>query len=193
VVSEIYDCTQELLGAPKIGEIPSSEGLVEIELREEVGETGIATDRLQILLSSLIELHSVLARLFEVPDDKLTFRYFDSGTNISAGATCASQVAEAMNKFVVFLNSVRFWKQAKFDRNMLSFSNALDLRANIDSQIKAGSITPDEGERYKASLIAEAEKLTGIGAGIPARLTDQEARLRALAGSRRLITGETSD
>jgi hypothetical protein len=98
-----------------------------------------------------------------------------------------------MNKFVVFLNSVRFWKQAKFDRNMLSFSNALDLRANIDSQIKAGSITPDEGERYKASLIAEAEKLTGIGAGIPARLTDQEARLRALAGSRRLITGETSD
>jgi len=185
---------KELLETPKIGKLPENESLIEVELMEEAEDHGVAPERVQILVSALIETHTVMAKLYGVTDDKLTFRYFDSGTNVAAGASCATAIAEAMKAFFSLALSVRFWNQETFDRRILSFSNALDLAKKIDQNVADGVMTPEEGQHCKTTLFEQAQKVTRIGAAIPSRVAGEQRQLHAFT-SLNLLQGnsETSN
>jgi hypothetical protein len=186
----MQSASRELLEAPKIGDIPEDKGLVEVELMQETGEAGFSAERIQILVSVLVEIHAILATVYGAKDDKLTFRYFDSGSGLAAGATCAATVADAMNKFLTFALSLMFWKQERYDRNLLSFSNALDVAKKIDQSVADGVVAPDDGARYKASLFDLAQRATGIGARVPVRVTAHLQRHTLPGGpSRNLLEG----
>jgi hypothetical protein len=185
--------SEQLLEKQKIGEIAPTEGIVELELFEYADEVGVSSTRVRVFVSSLIELHTVIALTYDLKQDQLTFRYFDSGSGLLVGATCAKQIADTMNNLLSLWDKIRFWKQDALERNLLSATKALEFAEKVHQQVANKVISAEDGENFKARAFEQVEKLTGIGATVPLRghVTVDQRQLLTEMRNTKLLTGTT--
>jgi hypothetical protein len=164
----VQAASHHLLEEEKVGKLADSEGIVQIELIEYKDETGVSAPRLKVFVSTVIELHLCLAYIFGLKQDKLTFRYLDSGSKFTVAAECAKTVAETMVLLLsAFWDKFRFWNHDSFNKNVEAASKALIFAEQVQQQIDKKVITQEEGQNFKKRAFAAVEKLTGIGASIP--------------------------
>jgi hypothetical protein len=165
---KMQSASQHLLEEGKIGKIPDSEGIVQLELIEYDDETGVSAARLKVFVSTVIELHLCLAYIFGLKQDELTFRYLDSGSKFTVAVTCAKTIAETMVLLLsAFWDKFRFWNHDTFSKNIEAASKALTFAEQVQQQVEKKVITPEEGQNFKKRAFVAVEKLTGIGASIP--------------------------
>ncbi len=183
--------SERLLEKQKIGEIAPTEGVVELELIEYADEVGVSSARVEIFVSSLIELHTVVALTYDLKQDQLTFKYFDSGSGFLVGATCVKQIADTMNSLLNLWDKIRYWKHDAFERDILSATKALDFAEKVHQQVANEVISAEEGENFKARAFEQVEKLTGIGAAVPLRghVTVDQRQLLTEMRNTKLLTG----
>ena len=160
-------CTT-LLDQEKIGTIPATDGIVEIELIEYADETGISPPRLRSFLSNIIELHTALTILYGVPTDQLTFKYFDSGSGVLIGIQCAKVIAETINTVLTeWWTKIRFWRFDTFDKRMEAISKGLKTADEIHTAVEKGTIDAETGRNLNVRIFRHVDNLVGIGATVP--------------------------
>jgi len=166
--SKMESAARHLLENEKKGETAESEGVVELELIEYENEDGIPADRFKLFVSTIMELHLCLAYIHGLKDDKLTFKYLDSGSKFTVAVECAKVIAETMTILAAFFwDKFRYWGHDTFNKNLETASKAFSFVELVDQQVKKGVLTPEDGGKWKARTLAAAEKLTGLGATSP--------------------------
>ncbi len=167
-LSKMQSCSHHLLEEGKVGAVADSEGIVQIELIEYTDEIGVSAPRLKAFVLTVIELHLCLAYIFGLKEDKLTFRYLDSGSKFTVAIACAKSISEAMVLLLsAFWEKFRFWGHDTFDKNIEAATKALAFAEQVQQQVEKKVITEEEGQNLKKRAFASVEKLTGIGASIP--------------------------
>jgi hypothetical protein len=162
------NAANSLLAKEKIGQVNPSEQVLELELIEYADETGISPQRIQIFVSSVTQLHKNLTIIHGIRSDRLTFKYFDSGSSFLVGIQGAKAVIESLS---VLLNQwwerIRFWRYDTYEKKISSVSKSLTIIGEIHEAVEKKTITAEEGEILKVGIFREVDKLTGIGAMVP--------------------------
>jgi hypothetical protein len=179
---------QILLEKEKIGTVTEGEEIIQLELRDEDG-TGISPERLQQFVASVKELHSILAITNGIKDDRLTFKYFDSGSSLLIGILCAKVIAMALRFLLTeWRDKIRFIRYEKFDRNTRTITDALSAVTNLKKSVLDGVMTEEVAGIYRERILKEADRLVGIGASLPSRdATAEQEQLLLEAQDRRLL------
>ena len=155
--------SDRLLEKEKIGDIDPSEEIVEFQLIEYEGETGIDPQRLKAFVDGVTELYTVVAMVLNKPNH-FTLRYVDSGSSFLAGLLSEKAVAETVKTlFNQYFDRVRFWKYDKHDRKLESISKTLDIVAKIHQQVEDGALPEENGRNLTERTLGAMEKLTDIG------------------------------
>jgi hypothetical protein len=161
-----------LLAEEKKGQVAESDGIVELELMEYDDEDGIPAERFRAAVETIMELHLCLAYIHGLRNDRLRFRYVDSGSKFTVGVECAKAVAETMGMLLaLFWDKFRFWGHDSFNKNLDTASKSLAFAALVDQQVEKNVITPEEGSNLKSRTFTALEELTGLGVSLP--LTDE--------------------
>ena len=189
----IEAASQRLLEGEKLGTVNAHEGIAQIELIQYADEDGISPKRLTLFLGSITELHTCLSITFGLKQDRLVVKYLDSGSGFLVGVKCAKDIAEAINTLLVqWWDRIRFWKFDSFDKKVEAVGKTLTLAEVIQSQVANSVITPEEGANLRRRILAEVEKLTGIGATAPlpiAASVDQRQLLAEMRDTKLLGSG----
>jgi len=188
---------RELLEDAKRGNLQPTEGIMEISLIEYSDEVGISPRRLRIFVSTITDLHEHLSRIHGHETDKITFKYFDSGSGFTIGVQGGKEVIEAMNTLLTqWWEKFRFWRYDTFEKKMEGVSKGLAIVETLQQAIEKGTITPEVGENLKLRIFREVETLTGIGATIPLgekTSVDQLQLLTEMRNTKLLGSGNASE
>lgn len=185
-------CTT-LLETAKIGEIPSSDGILVVELINYADEIGVSPQRLEIFLKNITGLHTSLTLVYGISTDKLTFKYLDSGSGFVFGIQCAKNIAEAMNTVLTqWWDKIRFWRFDTFEKRMDAISKALDVSETIHLAVDRGTIDKETGDNLKVRIFQHVDNLIGIGATVPLpeATIDQQQLLTEMRNTKLLGSGE---
>ncbi len=189
--------TRELLEDQKIGLHETDVAIVELELVEYSDEQGFSPKRLEVLASSIAELHMHLAILNGVQADRLIFKYLDSGSGLLFGMKCAKVIAESMNTlFIQWWDRIVFFRYDTFDKKMAAATKSLALVEAVHQSIEKGAITPEEGENLKYRVFQEMDSLTGIGVTVPitdAATVDRRQMLTEIRNVKLLSDGNETE
>src|SRR6185312_4631690 len=112
------ELAKKFLENEKLGTAKDNEAIIEIELIEYDGE-GISPTRFQLFISTLIQLHTNLARIHQIERDNFCFQYFDSGSNVLMGIKAAKPIIESMNTVLMqWWDKIRFRQFDSFDKKV---------------------------------------------------------------------------
>jgi hypothetical protein len=184
---------KRLLEEEKIGQIPDSDGILELELIEYSDEAGISPKRLAIFIASITELHTNLTMIYGIQGDKLTFKYFDSGSGLLVGIQGTKAIIEAMGTLLnQWWDKIRFWRYDTFEKKMGAISKGLTIVDTVQQAVEKGTITRETGENLKLRVFRQVDNLIGIGATIPLgeeATIDQKQLLTEIRNTKLLSTG----
>ena len=158
-----------LLEVEKVGAVEPSDAILELQLIDYDGK-GIEPERIARVSGLVSRLFMNLARLLDVKDDRPTFSYFDSGSDVILGIKSAAEVVRgARAVFLQFWNKIMFRQQENFERDMDALSKGLDFLDKTQESVKKGAITPEEARNLKVRVFQEVDKLISLGATLPLR------------------------
>jgi len=185
--------SEVLLERDKIGELPSTDDVFEIELVEYSDEAGISPQRVNSFLKEIVELHAALTRIYGIPSDALKIKYLDSGSNFVWGLQCAKPVAQAINTLLSqWLDKFRFWKIDTFERRMEAMSKGLDVAEKIHDAVEKRVIDKETADNLRIRIFHNVENLFGIGATVPLRgnaTVDQKQLMTEIRNTKLLASG----
>lgn len=158
--------------------------VVELEPISDDGR-GVGAERVARFFSSLIELHSQLARLPKVKDARLEVVYVDSGS-VLVGIGMAVVIAAKLQKLLLELwSEVKYGPFERLDRKMESLAKVLTVTKEIQQQIQDKVLSEEDGNNLKHRILSEAFALIEVGAMLPAENVTEEKEQRKLLAERR--------
>jgi hypothetical protein len=167
-LARLESAASQLLEKDKIGAVNPSDGILELELIEYADEVGISPRRLQVFASSVTNLHEHIARVLGIDNDKVRFRYFDSGSGVRVGIECAKAIVETMSLLLRdWWDRIVYWRYESFDKKIGALSKSVAFADTVQQAVNKGTITQEVGENLKVRVFREAENLTRIGAILP--------------------------
>jgi hypothetical protein len=187
---------RQLLSEEKVGQLNPSEGIVELELIEYADEVGTSPKRLEMFIKSITKLHMVLALLFDLKEDRLIFKYFDSGSGMLVGIKCAVKIATGLSALLSqWWDRIVFHRYETHEKKIEAFAKTLDIVDTIHQKVEKGVITAEVGENWKIRMFREVETLTEIGAIIPLKeaTIDQRQLLTEIRNTKLLGSGDASE
>ncbi len=194
--SKMQTTAENLLEKEKIGVVNPDESIVELELVEYSDEEGFSPKRIQVLSESIKQLHTNLAILYSSESQKITFKYFDSGSGLLLGLQCAKQIAETISTmFSQWWERIVFFRYDSFDKKVAAANKSLSFAESVEDSIAKGAITREVGDNLKHRVFQEMEKLTGIGVTVPitaATTIDQRQLLTEVRNTKLLTDGGSS-
>lgn len=159
--------SRNLLESEKVGEIPKAEGIIELQLVDYEGQ-GVEPERLSAVALTLSRLYKDLARLLGVQNDKFTFKYVDSGSDLIFGIQGLKEVVDAAGTlFLKFWDKLLFRRHEKFEKDMEVLSKGLDFMSKTHAAAEQGVISDEEEKILKASVFKRADELIGLGVSLP--------------------------
>lgn len=184
-------CT-ELLEKEKIGGVPPDRAIAEVELIDYDGK-GIEPERLEVLATTIRDLHTLLVRFYECEGDQLRFKYFDSGSGTKIGIECVKIVAENITTLLVqYWDKVMFHKFNTFGKGLDAATQSLAFIETVQEKVDKKVISAEMGQNLTHRVLADLERL--IGAGVTAPLAevnvDQRARLLEMQDIKLLESGD---
>jgi len=189
-------CTT-LLEKEKVGSVEPSQGILELELIEYADDVGISPKRLEIFVASVTELHTDIAIIHGSAADKLTFKYFDSGSGLLVGIQCGKTIIETIGSLLnIWFDRLRFWRYDTFEKKMGAISKGLAVVDLAQQTVDKGAMTQDAAENLKLRIFRQVDTLIGIGATIPLgekATIDQRQLLTEMRNTKLLGSGEPSD
>jgi hypothetical protein len=190
------ESSKKFLEDEKIGVLSNEEGTMEIELLDYDG-TGIEPKRFQILVNTLLDLNTNLARIYNVGQDTLRFQYFDSGSSVLVGIKAAKPIIDGLNTLLMqWWDKIRFRQFDSFDRKVEAIAKGLTITHTIQEAVNRKVIDEETGQNLKRRVLTEVDTLIGIGASLPLRTETAIDERRLLAGMRStklLGSGELAD
>jgi hypothetical protein len=187
----------QLLEAEKIGTLAPNEGIVQVELITYADEDGLSPLRLEKFIPAIVELHTDLAIVLGVPNNTLTFKYFDSGSGLLMGIQCAKEIAEALNTLLTqWWDKIRFWRFDTFEKRMEAISSGLAVAETVHEAVNKGTITEEEGRNLKLRILRRVDDLVGLGATVPLgdnATVDQKQLLTEMRNTKLLVSGEPTE
>jgi hypothetical protein len=188
---------RDLLEKEKVGELKPSEGILRVEIISYADEDGIAPKRLATFVETISDLHGDVAIVLGIPSDALTFRYFDSGSDLLVGVKCGREIAETLNTLLRQVwEKFRFWRYDTFEKRMASISKGLDIVDRIHESVQKGAVTEEEGNILKVKIFQKVDVMIGIGATVPlgeSATLDQKQLLTEMRNTKLLGSGEPPD
>jgi len=158
-----------LLEMEKTGHLDSSLGMLELQVIDYDGN-GIEADRFSRVISTLIELHQNLARLLGIRNDRLKFRYFDSGSDVVIGITAVTGLIAVLGPLLLqFWDKVRFRDQESFGKDLEALSKGLEFIGKVQESVQKQALTAEEARNLKARVFTGVNTLVGLGATLPLR------------------------
>jgi hypothetical protein len=187
--------SNKFLKKEKIGTVPNDEGILEIELIDYDG-AGIEPKRLELLVQTLIDLHTNLAMLHNVEGDSFRFQYFDSGSSLLLGLKAAKPIIDELNTILTqWWEKIRFRHFDTFDKKVEAVAKGLTISHSIDAAINSKVIDEETGRNLKRRILADVNELIGIGASLPLKTEASVDESKLLAGmkSTKLLESGTQD
>jgi hypothetical protein len=188
-VLQLTSTCESLLEDEKIGKPEPDDSLFELQLVDYDGK-GIEPSRLQLVISSVVRLHMIFSKVYAVEGDQLRFKYFDSGSALVIGITCATPVALGIAKLLLdWWKETRFSDFDSFDKKIGVVSKSLTTLADIKTAVEKNIITEEAGKNYSRRVLVEVNRLVGLGATVPleeAASIDQRERLVGLRNQKLL-------
>jgi hypothetical protein len=158
---------RDLLEKEKIGEVPGTDKIVELQLADYEGK-GIEPERLSAAFTEMAELQMNIARLLRIADHRLTVKYLDSGTDVKIGLEGVGEAIDAMhNLFLQFWDKMRFRDQDTFEKDIEALSKALEFLAKTKDAVDSGAITKEEADNLKVRVFKGVNDLIGLGVTLP--------------------------
>jgi hypothetical protein len=173
------DGTTSLLETDRLKVATPESGVVEMEIVSDEGK-GVEAIRLQEFFSSLIKLHSQLARLLKVENSHLEVVYADSGSvviGVSMAATVANKLKEL---FWEIWKEVKYGPYERLDRKSDSLMKVLTVTKEIQAQIESKALSEEDGQNLKHRIVHDALSVIGVGAMLPAEKTADQPEQRKL-------------
>ena len=195
-----HTCTK-LLEQEKFGSTRSSDGVIALQM-VDYDEGSVDPARLARVASVLVSLHTNLARLLDVKDDKLAIKYLDSGSDFILGLQGAKAIIDAIGPlFLQFWNKLMFRRQESFERDIEALSKGLEFMGKTKEAVDKGVLTEEEGKNLRARVFRGVDELIGLGVSLPLKdstLIDQrqlliERRSVKLLGSGQAQPSEDDD
>jgi len=110
----------------------------------------------------------VIVLVHGLEGDRLTFKYFDSGSGFLVAIAAAKTIIDSMNALLSqWWDKMRFWRYDTFDKKMEAISKSLTIVETVHEAVVKGLIPAETGENLKLRILREVNKLTEIGATIP--------------------------
>jgi hypothetical protein len=187
--------SRDLLEVEKVGQVESSDAVLELELVDYDGK-GIEPVRLLRIISLLVRLHMNLARILGVNDDKLRFKYLDSGSDVIMALQGAKAIIESMGTlFLQFWDKVRFRHQDSFERDIEALSKGLEFMTKVQEAVAKQALTDEEGKNLKTRVFRGVEELVKLGVTLPLRdsTIDQRELLIEKRDTKLLGTGPKNE
>jgi hypothetical protein len=184
-----------LLELEKVGKVEPTDDILELEFIDYDGN-GIEPNRLARATEILVRLHMNLGRLLGVRGDKLTFKYFDSGSPLRVGIQAAKEIIATMGPlFLQFWDKIRFRDHDAFSRDMEALSKGLEFVTKVQEAVEKKAVTPEEAVNLKMRVFQGVNDLIGLGVTLPLRDTalDQRKLLIDKRDTKLLGTGQASD
>jgi hypothetical protein len=187
----------KFLGAVDAEPIPAGTKVLKLEMVDFDG-AGVDIARVQELLSALDNLRMRLSILLELPESRLKVRYIESGTDIHFHIEGLGEVIDGLRKFCSEMWTMIMNREFdKIDRRNATIGGNFELIDKIEQRVKAGTISPADGENFKQLILDDAQKLINSGT-IPedAQAIEPLSKEKLLAearGVKLLGTGESSD
>jgi hypothetical protein len=167
---------QQLLEAEKIGQVEAEASILELQVIDYDGN-GIEAVRLSKIIWTLTELHENLARILGIQNDKLRFKYFDSGSDLVIGITAATALIKILSPLLLqFWDKVRFRHHETFNKDIEALSKGLEFVTKVQDAVTNESITEEEGRNLKARVFSGVDDLIGLGATLPLKDTSVDQR-----------------
>jgi hypothetical protein len=164
--------------------LPGTE-IVELEIVGE-GAKGVEAERVERFFSSLIELHSQLARFLKIEDARLEVAYMDSGS-ILVGFAMAVGIAVSLQKLLREIwQEIKYGPFERLDKKAESLAKVLSVTKEIELQIETKVLDAEVGRNLKHRILAEALALIEVGAMLPAENATEEKEQRRLLTERRM-------
>lgn len=141
-----------------------------------------------------MELHMNLAILFDLKQDTLTFKYFDSGSGVLVGIAAAVPIITALGTLLnQWWDKIRFYRYDSYDKKVEAISKTLEIVDTIQQKVNGSAITAEVGENLKVRLFREVEKLTEIGAMVPLKdATIDQRQLLTEIRNTKLLSGNVA-
>jgi hypothetical protein len=169
---------------------------MEIELLDYDG-AGIEPKRLQILVNTLMDLNTNLARIYNVGQDTLRFQYFDSGSSVLVGIKAAKPIIDGLNMLLTqWWDKIRFRQFDSFDKKVEAIEKGLTITRTIHEAVEGKVIDEETGKNLKRRVLSEVDALIGIGASLPLRTEtaiDERKLLAGMRSTKLLGSGEPGD
>jgi hypothetical protein len=176
-------CTS-LLETERVNRTLPGTATVELEIIDD-GTTGVDAERVRRFFTSLIELHSQLARFLKVEGAHLEIVYMDSGSILVGFATAVGIAATLQKLLREIWNEVKYGPFERLDRKMDSLGKVLTVTKEIEEQIQSKVLSEEDGKNLKHRILAEAFALIEVGAMLPADNAAEEKEQRKLLTERR--------
>jgi hypothetical protein len=176
-------CTS-LLETERVNRALPGTATVELEIIDD-GTTGVDAERVRRFFTSLIELHSQLARFLKVEGAHLEIVYMDSGSILVGFATAVGIAATLQKLLREIWNEVKYGPFERLDRKMDSLGKVLTVTKEIQQQIQDKVLSEEDGKNLKHRILSEAFALIEVGAMLPAENAVDEKEQRKLLTERR--------
>jgi len=171
-ITKLNTTCNNLLQNEKIGKVQPGTSLLEVQVIDYDGN-GIEPARLRIAITVLEDMYIILARLHEIKDDKLTFRYFDSGSDLIIGIQAAAVIIASVGALLLqWWDKGKFRRQETFMKDIEALSKGLEFLDKARESVEKGVITPEDALNLKVRVFQDANKLVGLGVMLPLKGTE---------------------
>ncbi len=110
-----------------------------VEIIAYADEDGISAKRLATFVETNLGLARDIAIVLGIPSDVLTFKYFDSESDLLVGIKCGKEIAETLNTLLRQVwEKFRFWRYDTFEKKMESISKGLEVVDRIHESVQKG-------------------------------------------------------
>jgi hypothetical protein len=185
----------DLLEGEKVGQVEPSAAILELQLIDYDGK-GIEPNRLSRVAVTLAGLYTNLARVLDVHDGKLTFKYFDSGSDVVMAIQGAKAVIDAMGPLLLqFWDKFRFRHHETFEKDLEALSKGLDFMAKVQEAVDKNVLSAEEANNLKTRVFRGVDELIGLGATLPLKdaAVDQRQLLIEKRDMKLLASGQPSE
>jgi len=176
-----------------VGELAPDEGIVQVELADYDGK-GIEPERLQLLARTIRELHTNLARLLNIDQGLLRFKYFDSGSSTLLGILCKKELAKTISDLILqWWDKLRFYDFDTLEKKIEAVERATAMAEKLNQAVGAGAVEMETAKNLTRRIFQGVDTLMGIGVTPPleAEATiDQKTLLLAKRDTKLLDIGD---
>lgn len=166
-LADLEKSCSELLEKEKLEPAKTPDEILELELIDYDG-TGIEPIRLERFVSTLIRLHTNIARIHDVKDDRLRLIYFDSGSGLLVGIQCAKVILESIRTLLdEWWDRIRFRDFENFEKRLNAVSRTLTVMGTVQQAVESKVIDEETGKLLKTRVLKEVDSLIGLGVSLP--------------------------